>query len=273
MTLENPPVLAYRTAGPRPKLRARLIRLAMIASAILVFLLGVALLINPLVPVSEIQESFGGGTMGTPASPIVSYDEHEEAQTRYIPHAAGYLAIFLLTQWLFLVPRGRWRIDVLGGAPLTKRFAIAAGMIAMLLTIGLIATIMEIPNWWIATTLADPVNGEMTGDYTQDFCLVWAVMAVLWVGWAIVFWRYARGLDRWTATTRVLRGLIAGTMLEMMVAAPVHAWIIHDRGDDCYCRRGSYTGVVFGCTAIVWLFGPGVLLLLARERKRRENLI
>ena len=68
-------------------------------------------------------------------------------------------------------------------------------------------------------------------------------------------------------------GLIAGTMLEMMIAAPVHAWVMHDRGDDCYCRRGSYTGVVFGCTAIVWVFGPGVLMLLAREKKRRETLL
>ena len=148
-----------------------------------------------------------------------------------------------------------------------------ASFITMLLSIGLIATIMEIPEWWTATTLADPIAADNHEDYTQDFRVVWVVMGALWAGWAVVFWRYARSLDRWTATTKVLRALMAGTMLEMMIAAPVHAWVMHDRGDDCYCRRGSYTGVVFGITAIVWVFGPGVLMLLARERKRRENLI
>lgn len=273
MTAARPPVLSYQPPMARPRLQARVVRLAMISAALLVFAAGVVLLIHPLFPMYRSQESLGGGTMGTPASPLDATIERDAVQHRYLFHAAGYLALFLLTQWMFLVPRGRWRIEMLGGGPITPRFAIAAGMIAMLLTIGLIATLMELPDWWTAATLVTPVTAEPGSDFTQDFRAVWIVMGLLWAGWAVVFYSYARTLDRWTATTRVLRALIAGTMLEMMIAAPAHAWVIHERGEDCYCRRGSYTGVVFGCTAIVWLFGPGVLLLLAREKRRRETLL
>jgi len=108
MTDVHPPVLAYRTAGPRPRLRARIIRGAMVTSAVLVFLTGVALLLHPLVAISEVQESFGGGTIGTPASPVRADadDAHgvstrwglEPAQRQYLPRAAGYHVIDLITQ-------------------------------------------------------------------------------------------------------------------------------------------------------------------------------
>ncbi|MHC4409176.1 MAG: FmdB family zinc ribbon protein [Planctomycetota bacterium] len=70
---------------------------------------------------------------------------------------------------------------------------------------------------------------------------------------------------------RILRALIAGTVLELLVAAPVHAACY--KRDDCYCTRGSYTALVFGGTALFWVFGPGVFLLYLRERKRRGRLL
>ena len=73
------------------------------------------------------------------------------------------------------------------------------------------------------------------------------------------------------------RALLAGTVLELLVSGPAHVWAVRRQSaglfdHDCYCARGSYTGLVFGCTALVWLFGPGVFLLVLRERKRREEL-
>jgi hypothetical protein len=68
---------------------------------------------------------------------------------------------------------------------------------------------------------------------------------------------------------RVVRGLIAGSVLEMLVAVPIYV----TREDDCYCARGSYAGLVFGVTVILWAFGPGVFLLFMREKRRREKLL
>ena len=98
-------------------------------------------------------------------------------------------------------------------------------------------------------------------------------MAVLWTFWSVVFALYWRSLDRYTALRRVFRRLLAGTILEMFVAVPAHAWTVAQKGGDCYCERGTWTGVAFGCTAALWLFGPGAFLLLLRERQRRETLI
>ena len=80
-------------------------------------------------------------------------------------------------------------------------------------------------------------------------------------------------MDRYTAMRRLFRGLLAGTVLELLVSAPAHAAIIHARGDDCYCERGTWTGMAFGCTAALWLFGPGAFLLFLREKRRRALLI
>jgi hypothetical protein len=250
----------------------------MIATAVVVFMAGVFALVNPL---TETAEALGGGTIGTPAAPITyeyvsgyQNDFHRaHAQRVYAPEAAGYLAAFLLSQWFFLRPRGNFRLEHLGGGRLTRASAVAAAMIAMLLTTGLLATLLEIPDLWRRLTLVHPPPALPSGahDYHQNFIVVWIIMLVIWIAWAGAFYAYGRSLDRFTALTRILRGLLAGTILEMLIAAPVHAWVLRTRGDECYCTHGSYTGVVFGCTAIVWLFGPGVVFLLIREKRRRER--
>jgi hypothetical protein len=68
---------------------------------------------------------------------------------------------------------------------------------------------------------------------------------------------------------RVIRGLIAGSVLELFVAVPIYA----TRQDECYCARGSYAGLVFGTTVLLWAFGPGVFLLFVKEKHRREKLL
>jgi hypothetical protein len=68
---------------------------------------------------------------------------------------------------------------------------------------------------------------------------------------------------------RLIRGLIAGSVLELFVAVPIYA----TRQEECYCARGSYAGLVFGTTILLWAFGPGVFLLFVKEKHRREKLL
>jgi hypothetical protein len=236
----------------------------MLVLAVLAIHVAALCIFNPIV---EIREWIGGGALGTPFAPINTKLPQEQIQRVYIPQACAYFAIFLITQWWFLSPRGTWRIRLSLEGPPPRRAALAAGFIGMLLSIGLLATLMELPDWWLALTAEGKINTP------QHFGAMWIVVAIVWIAWTIVFHVYWRSLDRYTALRRVFRWLLAGTILEMLIAAPAHALIIRSRGDDCYCERGSWTGIAFGCTAILWLFGPGALLMFLREKRRREQIL
>ena len=40
-------------------------------------------------------------------------------------------------------------------------------------------------------------------------------------------------------------------------------WNPHD--EDCWCARGSWTGLVFGGTVLIWAFGPALIPLFFRQ--------
>ena len=259
-----PPLLDYRVAGPRARYHSRVARLSLLFAAILAIHVAALLVLNPVIALSE---ALGGGALGTPFAPIDPTLSQSDIQRRYLPRALAYFALFLLTQYLFMTPRGRWRISLAPDAPPSRRSAVAAGFIGMLLSIGLLATLFEIPDWWIKLTT------KGGADTPQHFAPLWPVMLAVWTAWALLFHSYFHSLDRYTALAKVLRWLVAGTVLELVIAAPVHAYVLSRRGEHCYCQRGSWTGIAFGATAALWVFGPGAFLLFLRERRRRENLI
>ena len=65
-----------------------------------------------------------------------------------------------------------------------------------------------------------------------------------------------------------IKGLIGGSILELFISIPIFV----TRDDVCYCETGSYAGIVFGATVLLWAFGPGVYLLFLREKKRLEKI-
>ncbi|NBC10458.1 MAG: hypothetical protein GVY24_01820 [Planctomycetes bacterium] len=200
-------------------------------------------------------ERFGASIAGTPL--MISWTD----VSPYL-NAAVVLGLLLLIQWLFLRPTRGWSVRMARKARPMMTSLLAAGFMAMLLTVGLIITLLELPNWW-----ASRIN-----DVWYPFAYgVWAAMAGLWLIWAAIFWVYWRQGDRYTQMGRMIRGLVAGSILELLVAAPIQAMNLHK--EDCYCARGSYTGLVFGTTVLIWCFGPGLVLLYLREHHRRAALL
>ncbi len=118
----------------------------------------------------------------------------------------------------------------------------------MLLSVGLLYSVFD---------LIRPM-GESEGICRWAFLLL---PVILWCFWSVIFCVYWRQSDYYTRTGRVIRGLIAGSVLELFVAVPIYA----TRQDDCYCARGSYAGLVFGTTILLWAFGPGVFLVFVKE--------
>jgi hypothetical protein len=171
------------------------------------------------------------------------------------------LGLLLLAQWAFLRPGKGWTVRMATkGRPLNSSI-ISAGVIAMLLTVGFIALLLEFLNWWEDIIVAE--------SYWNAIC-VWTTMLIIWGIWTWIFFIYWRQGDRYTQLGRMIRGLVAGSILETIVAVPVHVWAIRQRG--CYCFRGTYTTLVLAATVLIWAFGPGIVLLYMREKHRIEKL-
>lgn len=251
----GPALLPY---APLPRERtARRIRWIILLAALLLGF--IALLANPLVWQAE---QLGWGIMGTPVGPLL--EGGLDDRIAYLLHAGGFLGLFLLTEWLFLFPRGRLSFQTSERRRSRRSAAVAGGFMGMLLTAGVAATVMEWGGVWRDSLAAELRFGGMLLYGLHAF---WAAMAAAWVLWAVIFYAYYRDADHHTAIARITRALLAGTILELLVAVPTYVKALGEP-DNCRCEKGSYTGLVFGCTAVFWLFGPGVYLLLLRERRR-----
>ena len=183
------------------------------------------------------------------------------------PDGVGYpvnivivIGLVLIAQWAFLRPAHGWTIRVTTiGRPL-KTAVLSAAIMAALLTTGLVALVLEIGDWW------EPVIEEK-----WNIFYIWGAMLVVWGAWAWIFFAYWRQGDRYTQMGKMVRGLVTGSILEVLVSVPVHVWAMQQR--DCYCCRGTYTTLILAGTVLLWAFGPGIVLLYMREKYRQQRLL
>ncbi len=234
---------------------ARRFRRIILVLGIVYTIAAVGWLVLPHLSDFPFDDFMGAGLLGTP---LASNLEHEWIHAVVV---AVFLGVLLLAQWAFLRP-GRVPAAVLAseGRPL-KSAVVSAAMMAMLLTVGAIALALEIPGWW------EPLVETGSGPFRKK---VWVGMLLLWVLWACIFFVYWRQGDRYTQLGKIVRALLAGSLLEALVAIPVHIWAVRQR--QCYCERGTYTTLVFSGTVLLWAFGPGIYLLYMREKYRRARL-
>jgi hypothetical protein len=209
---------------------------------------------------------FGAGMYGTPAivlfGPFYQIFDIEifdnAGEWKYVPIVLIYTGLFFFTQWLFLSPRKLWKIKTrITGRPM-KKAAIGAAFVIAILFAGLGYSILDL----FSIEILYPPPSKIL-----EYLLI-SVPLMLWVFWSIIFCVYFRQVDYYTWAGRIIRGLVAGSVLELFVSIPIFA----TRQDDCYCARGSYAGIVFGATVLLWAFGPGVFLLFLREKHRIEKL-
>ncbi len=202
----------------------------------------------------------GVGLTGTPALLILG----PAYQVPYLPGSwivFIYLALLFLSQWWFLSPRHIWKIKTTKSARPMKRAAIGAAFATTLLSIGLIFSIVDLIKKDFLIKLEDPS--------TFWHYLVLLIPVLLWIFWSVIFVVYLRQGDHYNWAGKIIRGLITGSVLELFVAVPIYT----TRQDECYCARGSYAGLVFGGTVLLWAFGPAIFLLFIREKQRRQKLM
>lgn len=205
----------------------------------------------------------GAGLYYTPLAPA------ELSERIYAVTAVGFIAAVLLAQWAFLRPSRTFAARLTQDGRPMKSAVIAAAAMAMLLTVGVFAAALEVPDCWEAALYSQQPSGGVQLRLSV-LATVFAAMLAIWLVWTWVFFVYWRQGDRYTQLGRMLRALIAGSLLEALVAAPVHAWVVRQR--ECYCMRGTYTTLVFAGTVLLWAFGPGIVLLFMREGYRQSRL-
>ena len=210
----------------------------------------------------------GAGLAGTPsiAFPLPLHPLVKEMdRVGYVVFVIIYLAVFFLSQWFFLCPGRMWKMKVQAEGRGMKLSAIGAAFAITLLSVGLLYSILDL---LAEVQFEDSAPYFSCAWFSLNYILLFIPLAV-WCFWSVIFCIYRRQMDHYTWVGKVLKALIGGTILEVFVSVPVYA----TRQEDCYCVRGSYAGLVFGATVLLWVFGPGVFLLFLREKQRREKLL
>jgi len=168
-----------------------------------------------------------------------------------------WLGIFLGTQLLFLAPRRHWPIRLAERGRPMKLSILWGAAAGGLLSLGMLATILECPDWW--HDLKDIIDQK----------LLYIALGT-WAVWSIIFYAYWRGGDRYGQLGRLVRWLLGGSVLELLASTFVQAFIPDRHG--CYCDRGSFFGMIIGLTVLLWTFGPGLALIFLYEKVRQERI-
>ena len=141
--------------------------------------------------------------------------------------------------------------------PVTKRHLLWPVLVAvfscLLMAVGMFLAVWE--------TIA---HFGLEGWQVQEQLFWWGLaVGTIWIAWAFVFGFYTGGREPATFMRRTTRFLVAGSILELLVAVPTH---VIARAKD-YCCAGWMTvwGLGLGAAVMLFAFGPGVLGLFIRR--------
>jgi hypothetical protein len=89
---------------------------------------------------------------------------------------------------------------------------------------------------------------------------------VVWIAWSTIFISLSFSLDPTRIGMKLHRWLIAGSVLELLVAVPTH--IVVRRRPDCCAGVATGIGICVGVVVLFVAFGPSVVLLYYRRWQR-----
>jgi len=89
---------------------------------------------------------------------------------------------------------------------------------------------------------------------------------IIWILWSGIFIWSTFSIDPAGLGMKLHRYLIAGSVLELLVAVPTH--IVVRRRSDCCAGMATGIGICIGVVVMFISFGPSVLLLFYRRRKQ-----
>ena len=106
-----------------------------------------------------------------------------------------------------------------------------------------------------------------TGTSSLDYVVgAIAVIALLWLVWGVIFYRFSKADAPDALVKRTTRWLLRGSILELLVAVPSHI-IVRNR-NDCCAPMGTFWGITTGLSIMLLCFGPGVFFLFVERFNR-----
>lgn len=145
--------------------------------------------------------------------------------------------------------------------PVSKRTVKSAAVLA-----GLPMGILLACFVWVVALMIWGENG-WGGDWFG-----WLLLGLLvcgWACWGVVFYRCYSPGDPKAFTARVGRWLLAGSILEMLVAIPSH--ILARERNDCCAPGITLFGLATGLSVALLAFGPAVFFLLAGRVRAKKG--
>jgi len=98
----------------------------------------------------------------------------------------------------------------------------------------------------------------------------WLLLFVgVWIFWAFLLYVYTRPVHRYQVIYRLARLVFAGSLAELLAAAPAH--ILVSRRGGCFVGLNTFLAILAGLYVLIWSFGPAIFLLFLQEARRRES--
>ena len=122
----------------------------------------------------------------------------------------------------------------------------------------------------IVVGLIGSAGAALWGDDTFEGLKLPALFILFnWALWAWVFRGFAHATDPRAYQHRLMKWLLAGSVVELLVAVPSHIIVRHK---DVCCAHGlTAIGMATGLVVILMSFGPGLYFLYAQRIRSRSN--
>jgi len=173
----------------------------------------------------------------------------EKRDSLLIPVAVSVAVLMIGQTSLIFVP-----VRVASRRPLTRRSLwfplLGSGLMAGILVFGGGIALWE----WLK------FESDLSG---------WIVVGIAgfsWALWSLVFWRLSASTDPASIASRLHRYLLAGSVLELLVAVPTH--IVVRRRTECCAGIATGIGICAGVAVMLLAFGPSIGFLYYRRWKQ-----
>jgi len=145
-------------------------------------------------------------------------------------------------------------VRIAGRRPVSRRWIIWPILAGLVL-----AGVMIIAMYLAVQETLENTQGAPWWLWVSAFCTVGGV----WLVWAFLFGFYSGNRPPRTFMARLVRFLLAGSILELLVAVPTHV-LARVRG-YCCAGFGTFWGLAAGLSVMLAAFGPGVFFLFVRR--------
>lgn len=165
------------------------------------------------------------------------------------------IVVTIISQILFIFGAGTANLCT----PIRKR--------RLLIPVIIVAVMMTVLIGGITLALGELIF-ENPGNWFGYLFLT--IVAISWLTWGIIFFIWGTTKQRYKTVRNLISSMFAGSLLTLIVTIPSH--IIVSKRPGCLVGLGTSMGICSGVFVMFWAFGPGIILLFLREKRKVELL-